>query len=292
MKVEKNIVFEPTYKDGRIFVSPIIGCTGGCSYCYLKLQDIKKPSTISIDMNSIVNNNQFIPGKNGTIISIGAWGDIFQTDESKDYSIKLINCLTTLGNPIQFMSKYSLDEKSISSISQSIQYSHQLLYSTTITTIDHWRKIEPHTDPPFKRLETCKCFSKNGVDCNVMIKPFLPGITDLEINKIAELLGKYNVGYCVIGRLYINNEIQKHLEKIGINYNIGSAISTLDCNGETGINSTDIQSLKKYLSCFEEYGIKAFLKSSCVNANLCHTNNPSGYFMNKNQYCIHCGNCI
>ena len=109
------------------------------------------------------------------------------------------------------MSKYVLDEKSISQISDSIQFNNQVLYSTTITTLKYWKMIEPFTASPIKRLETCETFLRYGVENNVLIKPVLPGITDLEITELLDLLKKHNIHYCVVRKLYYDDDILRSL---------------------------------------------------------------------------------
>ena len=65
----------------------------------------------------------------------------------------------------------------------------------------------------------------------------------------------------------------------------------LDCNGDILLFSNDVNKLKRYVQYLREKGINAFLKSSCVNANILKTNNPSEYFFHNNEYCIQCKNC-
>ncbi len=50
----------------------------------------------------------------------------------------------------------------------------------TITTLerDLWRRIEPGTPPPAKRLLAMQRLTEAGVPCGVMMAPVLPGITD------------------------------------------------------------------------------------------------------------------
>lgn len=292
--MNKNYIV-PSFKDGRVFISPVIGCCGGCKYCYLKLRNLTAPKLNCLSIEKILalitENKEFIAGKNGTIISMGAWGDIFQTDRFIDMSINLIIELIKLGNPIQFMSKYKLDISLISKLAKYVQYTNQVLYSTTITTIDKWKTIEPNTVSPEERIKTCKEFKNQGIESNVLIKPFIPGTTDLELDKIIYLLKEYNITYCVIGKLYISDDILKSLGKDCLINADALELSTLDCNGNIKIQATQVKTLYKYIEKFRENGINAFFKSSCVNSNINKTNNPSNYYFNNDEYCINCGNC-
>lgn len=284
----------PNYLDGRVFVSPIIGCSGGCKYCYLRIHSLKQPLINPIGKDrliaSVTENKNVVLGKGGTIISVGAWGDIFQNKAFSDYSLSIIEELVSLGNPIQFMSKYQIDEKNIERIAKIQLYPNQILYSTTITTIDLWKQIEPNTTSPEKRLNTCLLFKRRGIESNVMIKPFISGITDKELDSIIDLLLLHKIAYCVLGVFYYTDEIHENMNSI-LAEGIKSEQSFLDCNGSFEIASTRSSELLKYVSMFQKSGIKAFLKSSCVNANISRTNNPSNYNFLHNGYCIGCGNC-
>lgn len=300
--MESSNYLYPNVDSGRFFISPILGCSGACSYCYLKIRNYISPRKNEVSETDIFmaakESPHFIFGKNGTIISIGAWGDIFPLgrDDLIVHSINVIKYLLSWGNPVQIMSKNSLNSVYIAEIVKSIKYPEQLLYSTTITSINNWDKIEPGTASPIERLNTCKIFSDSGVHTNVLLKPFMPNITDLDIDIIADLLLRYKIDYCTLGVLYWTPEISKKVfankflkEKLNID-NIFMS-NHLDCNGEEEIPSTMIDSLIPYIEYLRKKGISAFLKSSCVNANMLQITNPSNYYKHDDKYCIGCGNC-
>lgn len=293
----------PNMMDGRFFVSPILGCTGACSYCYLDLHDFHRPKKNNISIKEIhdiaLSSSDFCFGKHGTIISIGAWGDIFPKGfpELIDHSIMVIKELLKWGNPVQIMSKHELPIQYINKIVDSVQYTGQLLYSTTITSIINWKNIEPLTSSPIDRLSTCQLFHNLGVPTNVLLKPFFPEITGSEINSIADLLLKYEIDYCTLGILYwdekiIRRVLQNPFLAKKLHLSDENNKHYLDCNGEQLFNSNSVASLLPYIHYLREQGISAFLKSSCVNANILQINDPSNYYTTKSEYCIGCGNCI
>lgn len=287
----------PNYDSGRFFVSPILGCSGGCRYCYLPINNYSIPRKNDISILEIKQvaeaTPDFLFGRKGTIISIGAWGDIFPKNniELCNHSVNLILELLKWNNPIQIMSKYAPSNEIISKIVSGIQYEGQLLYSTTVTTIIYWDKIEPNTSSPIDRLNACKVFKQYNVPTNVMIKPFIEQITSEEIENIADIITKSKINFCVIGVLYHNAKIQKKLNTVLDLENISNQINHLDCNGKTEIASTSVTSLIQYVKYFRSKGINTFAKSSCVNANILGCYNPSGYFTEHSEYCVLCGNC-
>ena len=292
----------PNINEGRFFISPILGCSGACSYCYLPIKDYtnpKKNTCSASDCLSIANqSSEFIWGRHGTIISVGAWGDIFPKNNVglTEYSIQFIKSLLAWGNPVQIMSKFSLQEEFINEIVKEIRYPGQLLYSTTITTLNNWRIVEPGASSPIDRLITCLQFHEHGVPTNVLLKPFIPKLTGVEIEQIADCLLDYHIDYCILGIMYCHEEVFKNIRKNTflldkIDVGSFSSMSHLDCNGTISIEATEIQELLPYVYYFRDKGISAFLKSSCVNANVLCTVNPSNYYKIGNPYCIKCGNC-
>lgn len=292
----------PNINDGRFFVSPILGCTGACSYCYLKINNFGFPRKNKLTKEELLTAAQqspdFIFGVNGTIISIGAWGDIFplNNDTLIQHSVDTIKYLLSWENPVQIMSKNVLDHVLVHEISQTVQYPGQLLYSTTITTIDQWKNIEQGTASPTERLNTALLFHKAGIPTNVLLKPFIPKLTGQEIVQIADLLLEHEVDYCTLGVMYWRPEISKRIENNSflrkiIDSHSFSLQNHLDCNGKSPVMSTAIDELLPYIRYLRERGITAFLKSSCVNSNILHVCNISNYHAENYPYCINCGNC-
>lgn len=292
----------PNLNEGRFFVSPILGCFGACSYCYLEIRNFhipRKNELTTSDFLSIAQQSEdFCWGQNGTIISVGAWGDIFPpyNDELILHSVQFIKDLLSWGNPVQIMSKNAIDNSLIDDICNNIRFPNQLLYSTTITTLNKWKKTEPGTSSPNARLNTCRLFKHAGIPTNVLIKPFIPNLAGKEIETIANLLLEYQIDFCTVGIMYWSDEIEKKVStnpslKNIINPNAFSSINHLDCNGKLTLSSTSVHELLKYVHYLRKRGIAAFLKSSCVNSNILHIINPSHYYINNNNYCIKCGNC-
>lgn len=294
-------VLLPNVNDGRLFISPILGCNGACSYCYLSLHNYKKPRKNELTVTEILeeanHNPNFVLGNNGTIVSIGAWGDIFPKGQNDLtlYSVNMIKSILAWGNPMQIMSKNSLKHEYIQEIATAVRYPGQLLYSTTITSIQHWETIEHFTSSPIERLETCACFHEHGIPTNVLLKPFFPAITGVEIEPISDLLMANNIDFCTVGILYWDSKIAKKLSsnatmKELIKYEETES-NYLDCNDYTQLNATQIKELLPYVDYLNKKGIRTFLKSSCINANVLQIRNHSNYYDEHHPYCVNCGNC-
>lgn len=291
----------PEYKDGRFFISPILGCNAQCKFCYIYGEGYAK--RISLNSFSISNtidylksNSNFVSGKEGSIISIGAWGDPLPKYHPKacNFTIDWLAELSKLGNPIQIMSRYEVENKYLHNLSQLNRYNGHILYSTSITSFSKYREIEPYSDSPEKRLETVSRASQLGLATNVLVKPFISGITDLEAEDFITYFNKYDVKYCVVGKLMLDDENKKQLERLGILNNIGDIpiAQTMDCNPSHNYGLALDNKIETFEESLNGAGIKAFRKSSCVNSFILSQPNPANYFhFDPNGYCINCGVC-
>lgn len=290
-----------TEYEGRFFISPLIGCKGKCIYCYLSsegitLGDIRK-NTLKIKalLKEIIKNPNYFQGKEGTIISIGAYCDIFPLHEKElvDFSIEWILEILEMGNPVQIISKNIISEENIKRLVGHIQYKNQLLYSTTITTFNHSSSIEKNTSNPFERVKVLECFKKYGIPTNVMIKPFIPNITNKEKGIFVSQM-KDVADYCVVGEFYLPNiQVLNFLEGlVGIDVSLNNyRNSTLDCSGSNEYKSIFSEQIEEFVKCLMSNGIKVFKKSSCVNSNMLKIKNPGEHYK-KEGYCVSCGDCV
>ncbi|EJG2210197.1 MULTISPECIES: hypothetical protein [Proteus] len=294
------MIRKPDYERGRFFISPILGCNAQCYFCYIynkgyKTKAVKNGFDISQVLQYLYSHSNFKLGKNGSIISIGAWGDPFPRYNKKLclYSLHWLKKLSSLGNPIQIMSRYELHSEILDEIVKANKYAGHILYSTSISSIKNFRSIEPYSDSPQNRLKSLKLLKRSGIATNVMVKPFILGITNLESIEIATALKEYEVEQCVVGELLLDNRIKKEFSTIGLPIIIKNEESQiLDCtSGENYELSTSIEFIV-FSKTLSDLGIKVFRKSSCVNSYILNTPNPANYMQSDpNHYCIKCGVC-
>ena len=109
------------------------------------------------------------------------------------------------------------------------------------------------------------------------------------------MLLAYNVDFCTAGILYWDSKIAEKMSRNPVLKNMIDYESTelkhLDCNGYTQLNATQTKEMLTYVDYLNKKGIRTFLKSSCINANVLQIKNQSNYYEEHNSYCINCGNC-
>ncbi|MBV6443155.1 MAG: hypothetical protein EPGJADBJ_04884 [Saprospiraceae bacterium] len=305
MDKTENIYFRlPDFSQNRFFVSPILGCEARCLFCYIYNHGYttkyrENELRISDLINWLTNHEHFTKGKHGSLISIGAWGDPFPKNYPTATTVDWIEKLCELENPIQVISRFKLDIDTVEKISKLPVYKNQILFSTSISSFEKWQETDNFADSPFDRLQTLNYFSQFDIPTNVMIKPYLPGITDLEIDRFIEEFEKNNVKVCVVGVFYWEDKIVKLMDRKHLLTNEMKAIAENDkmrhqlvCNPNEGYNTFDGKNLDVFCEKLKRNNIVVFKNSTCVNAWLLEIEHPSKLHKNDPlNLCVKCGNC-
>jgi DNA repair photolyase len=297
----------PDYSLGRFFVSPILGCKARCSYCYIfskgySSRIILNQFSIDQSIDWILSNKEYKSGVSGSILSIGAWGDPFPPNniEAMNHTLKWVEDLCSLGNPIQLISRFSLKTDTIDKIASLIKYKNQLLFSTSISTFRHWKQVEPNTDSPIQRLETLKLFEEREIPVNLMIKPFLNGITDKESKDFVSAIKSFNIKYCVVGSLHWDEEIYRFMKRTGKEFSQEmieimeneKRLQLFDCTTEQKLYTYPSNLLNEFIDQLKLDGLNIFKKSSCVNSHVLKVHNISLFHeRDPNDFCVKCGIC-
>ena len=82
MSTSERAILSPNMNEGRFFISPILGCNGGCSYCYLEIKDFEHPRkneltvTDATFLNSLrIGNFAWKPRANGNLSLVYVGGE-------------------------------------------------------------------------------------------------------------------------------------------------------------------------------------------------------------------------
>jgi DNA repair photolyase len=113
-------------------------------------------------------------------VSIGTATDPYQPCEGRfRLTRRCLEALSAHETPVSVVTKSTLVLRDLDVLTDLTRGSGATVYFT-VTTLDPdlWRRIEPGTPPPHKRLEVMRRLSEAGVSCGVFLAPILPGITD------------------------------------------------------------------------------------------------------------------
>ena len=109
----KLIGVDPDRKRKRVFLNPRVGCSVGCSFCYLPAYGIPidrgraEIREYAVDVGSLVRALEakgecFIPGPGGSLLSVGSFTEPFLAPLA---TLELLHSLASFGNPLQIATR-------------------------------------------------------------------------------------------------------------------------------------------------------------------------------------------
>lgn len=174
------------------------GCSHGCKFCFARPtheylgfnQGSDFDSQIVVKVNAVerirAETEPSVWG--GHSIAMGTNTDPYQAAEGK-YKLTrgIIEVLLERSNPFSLLTKSTLVLRDLSLLSEAAaQGLTRVDFSIATIDEDVWRRTEPGTPHPRRRLEAVAKMRGAGVPSGVMMMPLLPGISD-QPEKVAEL---------------------------------------------------------------------------------------------------------
>lgn len=118
----------------------------------------------------------------GERVAMGTATDPYQRAEGR-YKImpRIIGTLTEFRNPFSILTKGTLILRDLDLLAEAARLT-DVSTAFSIGTLDEevWRRSEPGTPHPRRRIEAVARLNEAGVPCGVLVAPLLPGISDGE----------------------------------------------------------------------------------------------------------------
>ena len=116
----------------------------------------------------------------GDNVVIGTATDPYQQAEST-YRITrgILEAFRDFRNPVSITTKSPMVVRDLDLLTDLAAHAEVTVHFT-VTTMDEdlWRKIEPTTSKPHKRIEAMRTLREHGIRSGIFLSPVLPGLTD------------------------------------------------------------------------------------------------------------------
>lgn len=201
-----------SFSDERVFIDIAYGCGNNCDYCYCPEAGIPQAVyTHDILMNSlysIKNDNRFINGKSGTVISLCPHTEPFKSAESAEALLTIVRDLLPLGNRIQISTKERIP-KSFLSLAETAD-DGQITVFISISSLTGYRTHEPFAASIEDRLSNIDSIRGTAVKSCIYIKPLL--LEENDIPAVFRIIAERNPGAVCIGIEYKHDQkgVYKH----------------------------------------------------------------------------------
>jgi DNA repair photolyase len=170
-------------------LNPYRGCTHACHYCYARRyhaqfelgagDDFASVILIKINFAEALSRELARPGWTREQVAIGTATDPYQPIEG-EYRLtrRVLETLSTAATPIGLVTKGPMVVRDIDVLQALSAQAECGVYLSVPSVDDHaWRRLEPGTAHPFKRLQAVRRLVDAGISASVLMAPLLPGIT-------------------------------------------------------------------------------------------------------------------
>ena len=171
-------------------INPYRGCSHACSYCFARSthtfmdmnagRDFETKIVVKVNAPEKLHFELAAKRWKGEPIAMGTATDPYQRAEGR-YRLMpgIIRALIDYRNPFSILTKGTLILRDLDLLQDAAAIT-DVSTAMSIPTQDDdvWRKSEPGTPHPRKRIDAVRRLNESGIPCGVMIAPILPGITD------------------------------------------------------------------------------------------------------------------
>lgn len=174
----------------RWTLNPFRGCQHACTYCFARGthehlgydagRDFESRVVVKTNAPEMLRRDLAREGWRRELIAIGTACDPYQPAELK-YSLthRILRVLRDFANPATIVTKSPHVVRDVDVLADLAREA-EVTVAFSIATLDEgvWRRTEPATAKPQKRMEAMRLLSERGIRCGVMLAPILPGLTD------------------------------------------------------------------------------------------------------------------
>jgi DNA repair photolyase len=205
-------------------LNPYMGCVHRCTFCYVRAFERRadRPSDdrygrsirVKVNVAEVLRAELARPSWQQAEIAIGAATDPYQPAEGR-YRLTRA-CIEVLGaasNPFAIITRGPLIVRDVDVLADAARRAAvSVTFSVPTLDPDVWRKTEPGTAPPEKRLRALRVLADAGIRSSVGMAPILPGLTDApdQLRRVVEAARK--AGACGVwaNLLYLKPGTREH----------------------------------------------------------------------------------
>ncbi|CAN5505957.1 Rv2578c family radical SAM protein [soil metagenome] len=193
IEVEAKSIVNPVpgnYLPFNWTINPYRGCSHGCKYCFARVthtymdmdagNDFDSKIVVKVNAPDLLRVKLRSKSWKGEHITMGTATDPYQRAEGRYRLMRgIIQALSDHHNPFSILTKGTLMMRDLDLLLAAAEVT-QVSTAFSIPTLDEaaWRKSEPGTPHPLKRMEAVARLNASGIPSGVMLAPILPGITD------------------------------------------------------------------------------------------------------------------
>jgi DNA repair photolyase len=158
-------------------------CFARKTHEYLELDsghDFDSQIVVKTNVGEVLRRELARPSWQGEHVAMGTNVDCYQRAEGR-YKLMpgILTALRDARNPFSILTKGALILRDLPLLEQAADVTDvSAAVSVGFIDDDVWRRVEPGTPPPARRLEVCTRLNRAGIPTGVLMAPVLPFLTD------------------------------------------------------------------------------------------------------------------
>lgn len=171
-------------------LNPYRGCAHACRYCYARIthtyldlnagDDFDNRIFVKVNLPAVLRRELRSPSWRRELVAVGTATDPYQPAEVRYLLTRdALAAFVEAANPFSITTKSTLVTRDLDLLQDATRLTRCSVY-VSVGTLDEtvWKRIEPGTPHPRKRLEAMAQLVTAGVRAGVLMAPILPGLTD------------------------------------------------------------------------------------------------------------------
>jgi len=171
-------------------LNPYMGCAHRCTFCYVRAfeQRADRPADdrygrsirVKVNVAAVLRAELARSTWHGAVDAIGAATDPYQPAEGR-YKLTrgCLEALRDAANPFSLITRSPMIVRDLDVLVEAAKRAEVgVVFSVPTLDEEVWRRTEPGTPPPRRRLEAVTALVEAGVKAGVGMAPILPGISD------------------------------------------------------------------------------------------------------------------
>jgi DNA repair photolyase len=171
-------------------LNPYMGCAHRCTFCYVRAfelradrpADARYGTSIRVKVNVVEVLRRELARRSwrGEDVAIGAATDPYQPAEGRYRLTRgCLEALADTANPFAIITRSPLIVRDVDVLAEAARRAQvSVVFSVPTLDPEVWRRTEPSTPPPHRRLQALTRLVDAGIQASVGMAPILPGVSD------------------------------------------------------------------------------------------------------------------